>query len=175
MFTISPKIIIQKLLAVATLENRMDIVMFPRSNLQPMKITLNEAVFLRPANSWVVFGLFQMLPGPYQAASAYRSADPRIPVSSKSRRYQCLVCGHAFVRPSELERHHRSHTGEKPYRCETCGLSFAHSWVRKKHQIIHERQRQNASLYRDQTSLQTRSQGVVTTIIIHENPVKEPL
>lgn len=56
---------------------------------------------------------------------------PRIHV----RRHGCMTCGKAFVRPSELERHLRTHTGEKPYHCRFCSWSFAVPGALKSHTL----------------------------------------
>ncbi|KAJ7668494.1 hypothetical protein DFH06DRAFT_1181869 [Mycena polygramma] len=45
---------------------------------------------------------------------------------STKKRYQCTHtgCDKAYSKPSRLEEHERSHSGERPFVCETCGKSY---------------------------------------------------
>ncbi|XP_061487104.1 zinc finger protein 831 [Rhineura floridana] len=47
------------------------------------------------------------------------------PGKSKSAgKYLCKHCGRDCLKPSVLEKHMRSHTGERPFPCMTCGIAF---------------------------------------------------
>ncbi|XP_054837586.1 zinc finger protein 831 [Eublepharis macularius] len=47
------------------------------------------------------------------------------PGKSKSAgKHLCKHCGRDCLKPSVLEKHMRSHTGERPFPCTTCGIAF---------------------------------------------------
>ncbi|XP_008049912.2 zinc finger protein 514 [Carlito syrichta] len=61
--------------------------------------------------------------------------SPRTQPEKKSCR--CHECGKPFHFQSELRRHQRCHTGEKPYECSECGRAFGHISSLIKHQRTH--------------------------------------
>ncbi|KAF2178705.1 hypothetical protein K469DRAFT_486990, partial [Zopfia rhizophila CBS 207.26] len=63
--------------------------------------------------------------------------------SSSQKKHRCKVCDKRFTRPSSLQTHMYSHTGEKPFPCdfEGCGRHFSVLSNLRRHQRMHESER----------------------------------
>ncbi|KAL8943743.1 MAG: hypothetical protein Q9216_000849 [Gyalolechia sp. 2 TL-2023] len=63
--------------------------------------------------------------------------------SSTQKKHKCKVCDKRFTRPSSLQTHTYSHTGEKPYACEVpgCGRHFSVVSNLRRHRKVHKGER----------------------------------
>ncbi|KAM7196090.1 cell wall integrity transcriptional regulator CAS5 [Rhypophila sp. PSN 637] len=62
--------------------------------------------------------------------------------SSTQKKHKCKVCEKRFTRPSSLQTHMYSHTGEKPFSCEVegCGRHFSVVSNLRRHRKVHKTQ-----------------------------------
>ncbi|RWA12440.1 hypothetical protein EKO27_g2657 [Xylaria grammica] len=60
--------------------------------------------------------------------------------SSTQKKHKCKVCDKRFTRPSSLQTHMYSHTGEKPFCCEVegCGRHFSVVSNLRRHRKVHK-------------------------------------
>ena len=58
------------------------------------------------------------------------------PISGE-KPYKCNECSLSFSYKSKLRQHQRTHSGEKPFKCSECSLSFSQKSTRTIHQRIH--------------------------------------
>lgn len=74
--------------------------------------------------------------------------------TQKPGKYVCTYCGRPCAKPSVLQKHIRSHTGERPYPCAPCGFSFKTKSNLYKHRKSHaHRIKAGLASSRDEPSL----------------------
>lgn len=68
-------------------------------------------------------------------------------IHTGDRPNKCHVCDKAFIQRSALTVHSRVHTGEKPHKCDTCDKSFSDSSSLARHRRVHTGSRPYACNY----------------------------
>ncbi|KAM4842724.1 zinc finger protein 831 [Thomomys bottae] len=81
-------------------------------------------------------------------------------------KYLCPHCGRDCLKPSVLEKHIRSHTGERPFPCATCGIAF------KTQSNLYKHRRTQTHLNNARLSLE--SDGARSSLPEEESRVQEP-
>ncbi|OJJ47249.1 hypothetical protein ASPZODRAFT_132224, partial [Penicilliopsis zonata CBS 506.65] len=82
-------------------------------------------------------------PGPQSMMSQFSSKMP----SNTQKKHKCKVCDKRFTRPSSLQTHMYSHTGEKPFACdvEGCGRHFSVVSNLRRHKKVHKGEKETGS------------------------------
>jgi len=76
--------------------------------------------------------------GPPAPQSMMGQFSSKVP-SNTQKKHKCKVCDKRFTRPSSLQTHMYSHTGEKPFKCEVdgCGRHFSVVSNLRRHGKVH--------------------------------------
>ncbi|KKZ63500.1 hypothetical protein EMCG_02231 [[Emmonsia] crescens] len=83
------------------------------------------------------------VPGPQSMMGQFSSKIP----SNTQKKHKCKICDKRFTRPSSLQTHMYSHTGEKPFPCEFpgCGRHFSVVSNLRRHNKVHKGEKESGS------------------------------
>ncbi|XP_066573799.1 transcription factor HIVEP3 [Amia ocellicauda] len=82
-------------------------------------------------------GVHPQVAPPHAAKEAQEGVPRRERKPQKPGKYVCQYCSRPCAKPSVLQKHIRSHTGERPYPCAPCGFSFKTKSNLYKHRKSH--------------------------------------
>ncbi|MEE6523305.1 hypothetical protein FKM82_022143 [Ascaphus truei] len=93
------------------------------ANLSVIVNTQPPTIIQKPQAQTLTLNIVNSLPilSP-GSSSSVASVSPG--KSKNAGKHMCTHCGRDCLKPSVLEKHIRSHTGERPFPCSTCGIAF---------------------------------------------------
>ncbi|XP_051659047.1 zinc finger protein 831 [Manacus candei] len=83
-----------------------------------------QSVFQKQLGQTLTLSIVSTLPVLSPPSSCVNASIGSPGKSKKAGKYICKHCGRDCLKPSVLEKHIRSHTGERPFPCTTCGIAF---------------------------------------------------
>uniref|UniRef100_A0A8C0F5P9 Zinc finger protein 831 n=1 Tax=Bubo bubo TaxID=30461 RepID=A0A8C0F5P9_BUBBB len=83
-----------------------------------------QSIFQKQLGQTLTLNIVSTLPVLSSPNSCVNASTGSPGKSKKAGKYICKHCGRDCLKPSVLEKHIRSHTGERPFPCTTCGIAF---------------------------------------------------
>ncbi|XP_035403837.1 zinc finger protein 831 [Cygnus atratus] len=83
-----------------------------------------QSVFQKQFGQTLTLNIVSTLPVLSSPNSSLNAPTGSPGKTKNAGKYICKHCGRDCLKPSVLEKHIRSHTGERPFPCTTCGIAF---------------------------------------------------